>query len=374
MLFRSSNKVSVVRNTSNSSEISFDNPVYFVAEQEPRSVVAADFNGDGKMDMAVSNYNNNTISIFKNVSKPGEILFNTPINISADNELGTLISADFDNDGKADLAVISRVHNNLSVFKNLTLSGDITFSPPLNYATGEYPYNLATSDINGDGKTDLLLTNLFSGSLSLFQNNTIGGDINFSPKVDFETPSQSIAVSSCDIDGDGKADVAVANFPYNSISIFRNQVGEIPKLQLCPNGSGTLTSKLNGPGYQWQVNTGNGFINIGNNSNYGGTVTSTLTLTNMPSSFYGYQYRCVVDGVNDEVTALQFVNTWTGANNNLWGNSANWSCGSVPDGNTDVIIKSGTVVVGSNANCRSLTITPSVNFSVSPGVIFTITH
>ncbi len=369
-----SNKVSVVRNTSNPSEISFDNPVYFMAEQEPRSVVAADFDGDGKMDMAVSNFNNNTISIFKNVSSPGEILFNTPINISADNELGTLIAADFDNDGKADLAVISRVHNNVSVFKNVTLSGGIAFSTPLNYATGDYPYNLVTSDINGDGKTDLLLINLFSGSLSLFQNNSIGGVINFLPKVDFETASQPIAVSSCDIDGDGKADVAVANFPYNSISIFRNQVGEIPKLQLCPNGNGTLTTNINGTVYQWQINTGSGFTNIGNNSNYSGTGTPTLTLSNMPSGFYGYQYRCMVDGVNDEATALQFVNTWTGANNNLWANSANWSCGSVPDDNTDVIIKSGTVLVNSNSICRSLVLTPGVNFSVSPGVTFTVTH
>ena len=367
-------QVAVVRNTSNTAEISFSNPVYFGGARQPQSVVAADFDLDGKIDMAVSNFNFNGISIYKNVSVPGFIQFESPTSLNIGNGLGTLISADFDNDGKADLAVVNQGYDNVSVLKNISTSGFVNFAPALDFATGDNPYNLITSDINGDGKTDLILVNILSGTLSMYQNYSTEGVMNFSTKVDIETGTEPIAIGSCDLDGDGKTDVAVANFRDNSISIFRNQVGEIPKLQLCPNGQGTLNTNKMGTIYQWQVNSGNGYVNIGENSNYIGSSTSTLVLTNIPSSFYGYQYRCVVDGVKDEVTVLQFVNTWTGANNDVWNNSANWSCGAVPDGNTDVFIKSGAVVVSSNAICRSLTLTPGVNFSVNPGVTFTITH
>ena len=63
---------------------------------------------------------------------------------------------DFNGDGKLDLAVTNPYGNTVSV---LLGNGDGTFQTPMDYATGELPYSLAVGDFNGDGKADLAVTN-----------------------------------------------------------------------------------------------------------------------------------------------------------------------------------------------------------------------
>ena len=159
----------------------------------------------------------------------------------------------------------------------------------------------------------------------------------------------------------------------NSLGDFFIQKSSIASL--CPGGSTSITSNITGTSYQWKVNTGTGFVNVTNNTNYTGATSVTLQLNNIPSSWAGYQYMVVVNGTtNGNITTLKFLNTWSGAANNNWDNAANWSCGSVPDANTDVILNSGTVVVNSNAACRTIAINPGVSFTVTTGVTFTVTH
>lgn len=136
----------------------------------------------------------------------------------------------------------------------------------------------------------------------------------------------------------------------------------------CPGGNATVTSNLNGSNYQWQVNAGSGFVNINNNANYNGTHTITLQLNAIPATWYGYQYRCLVDGANSNPFFLKFTATWTGAVNNNWENPANWGCGAIPDANTDVVINSGTITINANASCRSLTVKPGASVTVKPGI------
>ncbi len=143
---------------------------------------------------------------------------------------------------------------------------------------------------------------------------------------------------------------------------------------LCKNGNTSITSSLTGANYQWQLNAGSGFANILNNSFYSGTNTATLQITNAPTLWYGYQYRCVVAGSNSYAVSLQFLNTWTGAINNTWENGSNWSCGVIPDANTDVVINSGLPVLNSNASCRSIYINPGAVFTVSVGKNLTVMH
>lgn len=142
--------------------------------------------------------------------------------------------------------------------------------------------------------------------------------------------------------------------------------------QLCnPAGSSTLTTSVAGP-YQWQMSSDSiQYTPISDNTVYAGTNTNTLTLTNVPSSYYGYRFKC---SPQSKIYTLKFVNTWTGAVDTDWGNPGNWSCGAVPDGNTDVIVNSGTVIVSANTSVRSLTLQPGVVFTVNSGVTFTITH
>ena len=146
------------------------------------------------------------------------------------------------------------------------------------------------------------------------------------------------------------------------------------KVSLCSFGNTSLTSSITGTTYQWQVNTGSGFVNTNDDANYSNTNTANLQLNNIPSSWYGYQYRCVVDGNNSYAYSLRFLNNWNGSVSTSWENPANWDCGILPDSNTEVIINSGTVVLSSDASCRSLAVKPGATFTISSGFNLTVVH
>ena len=148
-------------------------------------------------------------------------------------------------------------------------------------------------------------------------------------------------------------------------------------VQICPGNYNTITSNVSGITYQWQVDDGSGFINISDGLNYEGTTARQLLLKNAPSSFYGYQYRCFVNGsIYSNVIGLKFTSYWTGYVSKAWENPSNWTCGNVPDANTDVVIQdnSNTPEVNSNAICRSTTASPGAVIRVKTGYTLTLTH
>ena len=162
---------------------------------------------------------------------------------------------------------------------------------------------------------------------------------------------------------------------FNNCTTIATPISTTPYTQLCPPVSNTsLTSNLNGTNYQWQVNTGSSFVNIVNNANYAGTKTGTLSITNAPSSYNGFQYRCIVNGVNSQVLTVGFTNYWIGSVSNEWENVNNWNCKSIPDQYTDVIINSGSVIVKSNALCRSIKVNPNASVTINTGFKIFVAH
>lgn len=145
---------------------------------------------------------------------------------------------------------------------------------------------------------------------------------------------------------------------------------------ICPNGTVTFDSRLSGTSYQWQVDTGAGFTNITDGGAYNGTNTSLLNISNAPSSMYGYQYRCLVNGTTySTVFLLKFGMTWEGTVSTAWENPANWSCNSLPDENTDVIVGEGKLnypQVNSNVSIRTLRFRPGASGTVNSGFTLTI--
>ncbi len=188
------------------------------------------------------------------------------------------------------------------------------------------------------------------------------------------TPGSSL------IDTASNADAAGINFDIlGSARIFNNKIDigayEFTGAAPCPNSNTTFKSNKPGVSYQWQVSVDNaGFTNITNNINYSGANTITLQLVNVPSSWYGNRYRALVDGAYSNTFTLAFRNSWKGTIDSTWENPLNWSCLVVPDGNMDVTINSGTVVLNSNAFCRSILINPAAKFTVNPGFKLTLTH
>ncbi|MBL0358574.1 MAG: hypothetical protein IPP72_17690 [Chitinophagaceae bacterium] len=146
---------------------------------------------------------------------------------------------------------------------------------------------------------------------------------------------------------------------------------------ICPGSSILYSSNISGAGYQWQVNSGSGFVNISNSITYSGTNTAQLQIKNIPSSFYGYQYRCNVVGIFSNVFTLKLTSYWKGGAGTAWENSFNWNCGAIPDGNTDVIINTASPTlpqVNSAASCRSINVRPGTTVRVNTGASLTVTH
>jgi hypothetical protein len=107
------------------------------------------------------------------------------------------------------------VQNNVSI---LLGNGDGTFQPAVNYAVVNEPVSVAVGDFNGDGKRDLAVANYggFRGRISILLGN---GDGTFQPAVDYAVDSPTF-VAVADFNGDGKRDLAVTNYDLYTVSIL----------------------------------------------------------------------------------------------------------------------------------------------------------
>ena len=135
----------------------------------------------------------------------------------------------------------------------------------------------------------------------------------------------------------------------------------------------TFTSDISGANYQWQKSIDSlNYTNISNNDDYSGVNSKTLNISKLQAGKYGARYRCVVDGNMSTIITITFKNRWTAGIDANWENDANWSCGSLPDENTDVAIESGSVVVNSNVTVKSIRLSPGASVSVNAGYTLTV--
>jgi len=197
--------------------------VNYAAGDAPRSVISADFNGDGKADLAVANFASGTVSVLLN---KWNSTFAAKVNYAVGDAPYSVTSADFDGDGKADLAVANSESSTVSVLLN---KGNGTFADKVDYAAGDAPYSVTSADFDGDGKADLAVADFASGTVSVLLNN---GNGTFADKVDYPVGDAPYSVTAADFDGDGKADLAVANSESGTVSALLN------------NGNGTFADKV----------------------------------------------------------------------------------------------------------------------------------
>jgi len=152
--------------------------------------------------------------------------------IPTGNNPNDIAISDLDADGKIDLTVACWSDSSISVYRNIITGGTITtasFESKVNFNGGTYgALDIAVSDLNGDGKPDLIAANNSSnGTISVFENKATGPGIttsSFAPKINFATGGKPIAIAISDLDGDNKPDVVTVN-DDNSISILRNTSG-----------------------------------------------------------------------------------------------------------------------------------------------------
>ena len=235
----SSSTVSVYRNTTSNGSIvagSFAGKVDFTTGTNPYSVVISDVDGDGKPDMVVTNYSSNTVSIFRNSSTSGSISFATRVDFTTGSNPKYVAIGDLDGDGKPDLAVSNYFGNTISVFRNLSTSGNISFAGKIDFSTGSLPAGIAMSDVDGDGMLDIGVVDFNASTVSVFYNQSNVGTINLAAKVDFATGSTPGLVAFGDVDGDGKSDLVITNQNPNTISVLRNTatIGSITTNSFAP--------------------------------------------------------------------------------------------------------------------------------------------
>jgi hypothetical protein len=189
-----------------SSTFGFVSPQWPAVGKYPRAIAEADFNGDGKPDLAVANVGDGSVSVLLADGLGG---FSAAKNFSVGLNPVWLVAADFNGDGKPDLvAVATAVGNNVSVLLGDGLGG---FSAATNFATGQVPSVVATGDFNGDGKPDLVAGNAGSDNLSVLLGDG-SGKFSSASGSPFSVPSSPTSVAVGDFNGDGKPDLAVTNF------------------------------------------------------------------------------------------------------------------------------------------------------------------
>ncbi len=182
------------------------------------SVAVGDFNGDGKLDLAVAN--DNTVSILLGT---GTGSFGAKTDFDTGSGASSVAVGDFNGDGNLDLAVANFFGNTVSI---LLGTGTGSLGAKTDFGTGSVPASVAVGDFNGDGNLDLAVaggdpSGFYSDTESKSVSILLGaGTGSFGAKTDFGTGFDPLSVAVGDFNGDGKLDLAVANFGSNTVSIL----------------------------------------------------------------------------------------------------------------------------------------------------------
>ena len=201
----------------------FQSQVDYATGLSPGSIITGDFNGDGNLDLAIADFAVAKVSVLLG---NGDGTFQAHVDFATGTNPGGIITADLNGDGKLDLAVANLADNTVSI---LLGNGDGTFGPRVDYATGAEPNHVATGDFNRDGKLDLAVSNSAGASVSILLGN---GDGTFQSHIDYAVSSPPGQIAAGDLNGDGRLDLAVVSVGSNTVSI------------LLGNGDGTFQSPV----------------------------------------------------------------------------------------------------------------------------------
>jgi hypothetical protein len=244
--------------------VTFGTAKSYPAGQGPRSLAPCDLNGDGKVDLAVTNLNGNDVSV---LSGNGDGTFKAAVNYPVGTRPMLITVGDFNRDDHLDVAVANNGSANVSV---LIGNGDGTFKTAVNYGVGANPVAIIAGDFNHDGQLDLAATG--GGAVSVLLGS--GGGL-FQSAVSYGVGVSPQYINTGDFNSDGKPDLVTANESSNNLSVLLNKGDGTFQLAINSNsGSGPASvsvgdynrdgkpdaavGTLTDPGAQIQLGKGDG--------------------------------------------------------------------------------------------------------------------
>ena len=170
------------------NDSSFASRMDFATGIKPNKVKIADIDGDGKPEIIVRNFGSPFISIFKNTSLPGTLSFAPRLDITVGVEAFSLEVTDMNGDGKPDLVIskyntLNEKRADILVLKNLSSTGNISFDKPFEIFILNFITQVKTGDFNMDGRQDIIaacnICTFSYGNLYGFNNLSENGNLAF---------------------------------------------------------------------------------------------------------------------------------------------------------------------------------------------------
>ncbi len=199
------------------------------------NVTSGDIDGDGKNDLITVNEVNGVLSIIKNTSTFGNVSFATRIDSVASNNVTSIQLVDLDGDGKLDIVASTTINNSVVVYRNLSTPGNVLLGAKQTFAVGgTNAWGLSFGDLDGDDKTDIVTSNAGGGSFSVLRNTSVLGAINFGSFISVSSASiaNPLQVIVADIDNDTKRDVILFNNSGNNILIYKNTTTSVGAISI----------------------------------------------------------------------------------------------------------------------------------------------
>jgi hypothetical protein len=267
------------------SPATFGSPQYLLVNNAfttPSAIAVGDFNGDGFTDFAVANPDTNDISLFVQPPQQGGAFQQIPVGTPAGTSPSALIAADFNGDGILDLAVTNFGDDNVNILlgdnnNNTGKNSLFTFTSKSKMATVPEPMYLTQGDFDGDGKIDLAVGNwdgtnitaLLGKGDGTFKKSTLDGDSSF-------------GLLSADLNFDGYADIIGIGPTLFDIAVFQSTWSATTNASLtgvAVAGSGTHQVDAAYPGDTNYTGSTSNSIPL-----TGMPLTTTLQLAGNPSS------------------------------------------------------------------------------------------
>lgn len=304
------------------------NPAITISSGASYDMAVGDVDNDGLLDMVYVEANGPNMQVLRNTSAGTTISFAPNYTADAGFSPAQVRLGDLDGDGKTDIAVVNSDHN-LSVFKNNSTRGTISLGGRIDViADRRYEESsLTICDINGDGQDDPIISRegLFvflktppppSVPVTDIQHFSpreaaLGTKVNITGKdfIDvtsvtfggmdaayFNVVSDSLIIATVGKGATGRVAV-IGKYGADSLDGFTYKLWDTARADACPNVDVVLFSYNRGSHYQWQLNTGDGYHNVSDDEHLRGTNSNELYIDNIPPSWDGYIFICLVDGV-----------------------------------------------------------------------------